>query len=104
MISDPSANLKTLEFGLAPDAPDDDIDVQSEEMLVNMGPQHPSTHGVLRIVLRTDGEVVLEAVPHLGWVKEYGNRNFVEYPLAVLELHRIEEAKAKGHGESSGVR
>ena len=36
-----------------------------------------------------------EAAPHLRWVKEYGNRNFVEYPLAVLELHRIEEAKAK---------
>jgi NADH-quinone oxidoreductase subunit D len=33
-----------------------------------MGPQHPSTHGVLRIVLRTDGEMVLEAVPHLGYL------------------------------------
>jgi NADH-quinone oxidoreductase subunit D len=42
--------------------------VQSEEMPVNMGPQHPSTHGVLRIVLRTDGEMVLEAVPHLGYL------------------------------------
>src|SRR2546425_11186911 len=37
-------------------------------MLGNMGPQHPSTHGVLRIVLRTDGEMVLEAVPHLGYL------------------------------------
>ena len=36
-----------------------------------------------------------EATPHLRWVKEFGNRNFVEYPLAVLELHRIEEAKTK---------
>lgn len=43
-------------------------DVQTEEMLVNMGPQHPSTHGVLRIVLRTDGEMVLEAVPHVGYL------------------------------------
>ncbi len=43
-------------------------DVQSEEMLVNMGPQHPSTHGVLRLVLRTDGEMVLEAVPHIGYL------------------------------------
>jgi NADH-quinone oxidoreductase subunit D len=33
-----------------------------------MGPQHPSTHGVLRIVLRTDGEMVLDAVPHLGYL------------------------------------
>ena len=43
-------------------------DLQTEEMLVNMGPQHPSTHGVLRIVLRTDGEMVLEAVPHIGYL------------------------------------
>src|ERR1044072_1789332 len=41
---------------------------QTEEMLVNMGPQHPSTHGVLRLVLRTDGEMVLEAVPHIGYL------------------------------------
>lgn len=61
-------NIKTVAFGLAPGAVDEDIDVQSEEMLVNMGPQHPSTHGVLRIVLRTDGEMVLEAVPHLGYL------------------------------------
>ncbi len=44
------------------------LDVQTEEMLVNMGPQHPSTHGVLRVVLRTDGELVLEAVPHIGYL------------------------------------
>ncbi len=43
-------------------------DVRTEEMLVNMGPQHPSTHGVLRVVLRTDGEMVLEAVPHIGYL------------------------------------
>lgn len=43
-------------------------DLQTEEMLVNMGPQHPSTHGVLRVVLRTDGEMVLEAVPHIGYL------------------------------------
>lgn len=43
-------------------------DMRTEEMLVNMGPQHPSTHGVLRMVLRTDGELVLEAVPHIGYL------------------------------------
>ena len=43
-------------------------DVQTEEMLVNMGPQHPATHGVLRVVLRTDGEMVLESVPHIGYL------------------------------------
>src|SRR5215813_8407853 len=60
--------LRSVTYGIAPGAMDEDIDVQSEEMLVNMGPQHPSTHGVLRIVLRTDGEMVLEAVPHIGYL------------------------------------
>ncbi|UCE60981.1 MAG: NADH-quinone oxidoreductase subunit D [Phycisphaerales bacterium] len=43
-------------------------DLQTEEMLVNMGPQHPATHGVLRVILRTDGEMVLEATPHIGYL------------------------------------
>ena len=43
-------------------------DLQTEEMLVNMGPQHPATHGVLRVVLRTDGEMVMEAVPYIGYL------------------------------------
>ena len=40
----------------------------SEEMIVNMGPQHPSTHGVLRLELKLDGEVVREAIPHIGYL------------------------------------
>src|SRR3972149_5799363 len=45
-----------------------EMDVRTDEMLVNMGPQHPSTHGVLRLVLRTDGEVVSEVTPHIGYL------------------------------------
>jgi len=45
-----------------------EFDVRTDEMLVNMGPQHPSTHGVLRLVLRTDGEVVSECIPHIGYL------------------------------------
>ncbi len=45
-----------------------EFDVRTDEMLVNMGPQHPSTHGVLRLVLRTDGEVISEVTPHLGYL------------------------------------
>ncbi len=52
----------------APESVPPQIDVQTEEMLINMGPQHPSTHGVLRVVLRTDGEIVKEAVPHIGYL------------------------------------
>ena len=64
----PTAELteQTRTYALAPG--DVDVEFQSEEMLVNMGPQHPSTHGVLRIVLRTDGEYVREATPHLGYL------------------------------------
>ena len=40
----------------------------SDEMVVNMGPQHPSTHGVLRLELKLDGEIVREAIPHIGYL------------------------------------
>jgi len=42
--------------------------LRTEEILVNMGPQHPSTHGVLRILLKTDGEWVREAHPYIGYL------------------------------------
>ncbi len=45
-----------------------DLDVASEELIVNMGPQHPSTHGVLRIVLKADGELILDARPVIGYL------------------------------------
>ena len=57
---------------MPPELPSDptiiEFDVRTDEMLVNMGPQHPSTHGVLRLVLRTDGEVISEVTPHLGYL------------------------------------
>jgi len=43
-------------------------DLKSEEMIINLGPQHPSTHGVLRLEVVTDGEVVVDVVPHLGYL------------------------------------
>jgi NADH:ubiquinone oxidoreductase 49 kD subunit 7 len=41
---------------------------RTEELLLNMGPQHPSTHGVLRVVLELDGERVTKATPDLGYL------------------------------------
>ncbi|MCI0789725.1 MAG: NADH-quinone oxidoreductase subunit D, partial [Chloroflexi bacterium] len=38
------------------------------EMLLNMGPQHPSTHGVFRMVLWVDGEKIVDMVPHIGYL------------------------------------
>jgi NADH-quinone oxidoreductase subunit D len=40
----------------------------AQTMVLNMGPQHPSTHGVLRILLELDGEIVVKAVPDLGYL------------------------------------
>ena len=37
-------------------------------LVVNMGPQHPSTHGVLRIVIELDGETITSAVPEVGYL------------------------------------
>ena len=45
-----------------------DSDLRTEEMLINMGPQHPATHGVLRVILRTDGELILDAIPDIGYL------------------------------------
>ena len=41
---------------------------QQERVVVNMGPQHPSTHGVLRIVLQLEGEVIKSAQPDIGFL------------------------------------
>src|SRR5215467_5462445 len=43
-------------------------ELRTETMTVNMGPQHPSTHGVLRLVLELDGETVLSASPTIGYL------------------------------------
>lgn len=43
-------------------------DLRSEEMIINLGPQHPSTHGVLRLEVLLDGEIVKEVVPHIGYL------------------------------------
>ena len=45
-----------------------EFDVRTDEVLINMGPQHPSTHGVLRVLLRADGEVVKGVEPHIGYL------------------------------------
>jgi len=44
------------------------VNAEPIEMLLNMGPQHPSTHGVFRMVLWVDGEKVVDIVPHIGYL------------------------------------
>jgi NADH-quinone oxidoreductase subunit D len=43
-------------------------ELRSEEMILNLGPQHPSTHGVLRLEVLSDGEIVKDVVPHIGYL------------------------------------
>ena len=54
-----------------------------EEMYVNMGPQHPSTHGVLRLMLKLDGELITDCIPYIGYLhrcheKIGENRNYIQ--------------------------
>jgi NADH-quinone oxidoreductase subunit D len=54
-----------------------------EEMYVNMGPQHPSTHGVLRLLLKLDGEFITDCIPYIGYLhrcheKIGENRNYTQ--------------------------
>ena len=44
------------------------IDPETEILTINLGPQHPATHGVLRVVLKLDGETIVDCVPHVGYL------------------------------------
>jgi len=61
-------------------------------MTINMGPQHPATHGVLRLLLEVDGEVVVKAVPHIGYLHR-GLEKLAEsmtYPQALTLTDRMD--------------
>jgi len=58
-----------LPEGAAVDVGDIDVEISEDEtMIINMGPQHPSTHGVLRLMLELDGETVLRSKPVVGYL------------------------------------
>lgn len=65
-IRDTGAQAQTAAQSLPP--AEDLQDMQGEKMVLNMGPSHPSTHGVLRIVLELDGEAILKATPDIGYL------------------------------------
>ena len=54
--------------GRGDQAPGPPNELRQETMIINMGPQHPSTHGVLRLVLELDGEYVVSARPVIGYL------------------------------------
>ncbi|HEB66145.1 MAG TPA: NADH dehydrogenase (quinone) subunit D [Chloroflexi bacterium] len=59
--------------------------MQGETVLLNMGPQHPSTHGVLRLLLELDGETVLNCIPDIGFLHTGVEKN--------MEAKRYEQAE-----------
>jgi NADH-quinone oxidoreductase subunit D len=76
-----------------------EADVDTDEMILNMGPQHPSTHGVLRIELRTDGEVVKAARPHIGYLHRCFEKHAenVDYPGVIPYTDRMDYVAAMGN-------
>ena len=74
-------------------------DVQTEEMLLNMGPQHPSTHGVFRVVIKTDGEIVTEAESHIGYLHRCFEKicESVNYTIATPYTDRLDYLMAMGN-------
>jgi NADH-quinone oxidoreductase subunit D len=63
LVTDEAGNLVPLNA-----APAVEPELEGEHMLINIGPQHPATHGVLRLVLELDGETVVRCVPHIGYL------------------------------------
>ena len=93
----------------------------TDEMIVSMGPQHPSTHGVLKLELKLDGEVVRDAIPHIGYLhrcfeKHSENLNYqqiipftdrMDY-IAAMNMNwgfclAVEQLMAKEEGKFPGV-
>ena len=114
-----ASTKKDIEFrdtaSSAASATDELSDVQGEKMVLNMGPSHPATHGVLRLRLEMDGEIITKAAPDVGYLHRgdekiaesmtynqfipYTDRldylaplaNNVHYVLAVEKLLGVEE-------------
>ena len=63
-----------------------------EEMVLNMGPQHPSTHGVLRLELETDGEIVRNVTPHIGYLHRCFEKHaeHIDYPGVIPFCDRMD--------------
>ena len=66
--------------------------LKKKELSINMGPQHPATHGVLRLVLELDGETVVHCTPHVGYLHR-GTEKLAEnrtYPMALPLTDRLD--------------
>lgn len=88
-------NRGTLErLAREPGAPGD-----SERMVINMGPQHPSTHGVLRLVLELDGETVMKVEPVIGYLHTGMEKTMQskQYQQAIVVTDRFDYTNTMGN-------
>jgi NADH-quinone oxidoreductase subunit D len=72
VVGDPAAQAAGVKAGVSASVnrpADEDLqDVGGDKMVLNMGPSHPATHGVLRIVLELDGEIITKVTPDIGYL------------------------------------
>jgi NADH-quinone oxidoreductase subunit D len=71
--------------------------IRTEEMIVNMGPQHPSTHGVLRLEIVVDGEIIVDCIPHIGYLHrcfEKHSENMTNYQQVIPYTDRMDYCSA----------
>ncbi len=75
------------------------MSLKTETMVLNMGPQHPSTHGVLRLELKIDGELVLDVKPHLGYLHRCFEKHAeaMQYNQVVPYTDRLDYLAAMGN-------
>ncbi len=66
--------------------------LKTDELVLNMGPQHPSTHGVLRLELVLDGEVIIKVIPHLGYLHRCFEKHAeaMTYPQVIPYTDRMD--------------
>ncbi|MEI6749231.1 MAG: NADH-quinone oxidoreductase subunit D [Bacteroidota bacterium] len=77
-------------------------EIKTDEYLVNMGPQHPSTHGVLRLLLKLEGEIVHNVDPHIGYIHS-GIEKMTEalsYPQVIHLTDRMDYLSAHMNNEA----
>lgn len=69
---------------------------ESRYMTINMGPQHPATHGVLRLLLELDGEIIVKAEPHIGYLHRGVEKlsESLTYPQALTMTDRLDYTSA----------
>jgi len=73
--------------------------IEGETMLLNMGPQHPATHGVLRLLLELDGEIVINCVPDIGFLHTGVEKNMEAktYQKAEVMTDRLDYLNTVGN-------